>query len=135
VLIGAGFTATLWLPLLMIALWAVEVLRRNVAVDGAGASLIFIAPILLSFSLACFASSMLVGRFGTRAGKGEAIGANLLVSLGALAMVTVSGERLDLALPALLVLSCCSLLAGWVGAALGIKRRPKNSAIRPARAP
>jgi hypothetical protein len=81
---------------------------------------------MLSFFLACLASSLLVGRFGSRAGRWEAIGANLLASVAILAFAGTSNELpLPILLPSLLVLFCCSLLAGLCGVALGVKLRPK----------
>lgn len=125
-LIGAGFTVTLWLPLAMLALWSGGVLSTMVGLSGARAWMAEALPIVLSFVLACFASSVLVGRFGGRAGRPEAVLANLLGSVGIVAVVGLSDQLpLAHAVSVLLVLSSCSLLSGWGGAALGIKLRPK----------
>jgi hypothetical protein len=123
-LIGAGFTVTLWLPLALLGIWLGGVLSSYVT--GAGAWSARAAPLVLSFLLACFASSVLVGRFGSRAGRLEAMGANLL---GSALIVSFAGTSNDLPLQVLLlslmVLCCCALLSGWGGAVLGIKLRPK----------
>ncbi len=123
-LIGAGFTVTLWLPLALVGIWLGGILSGFVT--GAGASSARAAPLVLSFLLACFASSVLVGRFGARAGTLEAMGANLL---GSALIVSFAGTSSDASLAvlllSLLVLCCCALLSGWGGARLGIKLRPK----------
>jgi hypothetical protein len=123
-LIGAGFTVTLWLPLALLGIWLGGVLSSYVT--GAGAWSARAAPLVLSFLLACFASSVLVGRFGSRAGRLEAMGANLL---GSALIVSFAGTSNDLPLQVLLlslmVLCCCALLSGWGGSVLGIKLRPK----------
>lgn len=114
VMIGAGFTVTLWLPLAMLATW---VGARLVAPYQA-------IPLMFSYFLACLASAALVGRFGGKAGVREAIFGNLLgsavvVGLGAL------GSQLEaaLALAASAFLVAISLFAGWAGARLGRRLR------------
>jgi hypothetical protein len=112
--IGAGFTVTLWLPLAMVATW---VGTRIVAPLQP-------APLMLSYILACFASAVLVGRFGGKAGEREAILGNLLGSAVVLALVALASAVevvVVLAAGAFLVVS--SVLAGWAGARLGRRLR------------
>ncbi len=141
-LIGAGFTVTLWLPLAMLALWvgprlALELfeipegqtLEQALAVASPArrqwVTVVQALPLLLSFFLACFASATLVGRFGGAAGWREAVLANLIGS-GAVLVLAASAGGLTLAVAlgagGFLVLS--SLLGGWGGARTGRRLRP-----------
>lgn len=111
--IGAGFTVTLWLPLAMVATW---VGTRLVAPLQP-------APLMLSYFVACFASAVLVGRFGGKAGAREAILGNLLGSAVVVALVALAGVEVVVALAAAAFLVVSSVLAGWTGARLGRRLR------------
>lgn len=113
VLIGAGFSLTLWLPLAAVANWASPRLSLGPL------------PILLSFALACFAAGILVGRFGGRSKAREAalgglVGAGVTWSLAAL------GGALSpwpVALASLITLAGCAYVLAWLGGRLGVRSR------------
>jgi len=112
--IGAGFTVTLWLPLATLATW---VGARLVAPFQP-------TPLMFSYFFACFASAVLVGRFGGKAGVREAILGNLLGSAVVVGLVALGSEveaAIAVAAGAFLVVS--SIFAGWGGARLGRRLR------------
>ena len=141
-LIGAGFTITLWLPLAMLALWIgprlalqlIEVpdgqsLEQALAVASRArqqmVAVVQALPLLLSFFLACFASATLVGRFGGAAGQREAMLANLLGSGVILCLAAASGGvTLPVGFGAGGFLALSSLIGGWGGARVGKRLRP-----------
>jgi hypothetical protein len=141
-LIGAGFTITLWLPLAMLALWvgprlALELfdvpdgqsLEQVLAAASSArqrlAAVVQALPLLLSFFLACFASATLVGRFGGAAGRREATLANLVGSGMVLCLAAASGGlTLPVGLGAGGFLALSSLIGGWGGARVGKRLRP-----------
>lgn len=145
VLIGAGFTVTLWLPLVALALplgpaLAAQVLSPagteplEIALRSATPSqrwLVLAAqalPLLLAFFLAAFASAALVGRFGGRASGRQAVLGNLLGSAVVVLLAGLSGGLTwPLALGAVLCLGVVSALSGWLGAGLGKRLRPEIS--------
>lgn len=140
--IGAGFTITLWLPLAMLALWAGPRLALVALGARAGddpshalstaseasqrwAGIAQVLPLLLSFFLACFASGILVGRFGGRAGRREAITANLAGSAVVLLLALAAGDvTLAVVAAAAAFLASSSVVGGWGGALLGLRLRP-----------
>ena len=83
---------TLWLPLALLGLWVGEIIARYLDGPGASGSFVRATPLVASFFLACFASSTLVGRFGSRAGRKEAVGANLLGSALTLSFAATSSD-------------------------------------------
>lgn len=118
--IGAGFTVTLWMPLAMLASW----LGSRLAQWAPGAGALQVVPLMLSFLLACFASAVLVGRFGGKAGVREAVLGNLLGSAVVLGLASLGGGvGIVLALAAGAFLATCSALTGWAGARLGRRLR------------
>lgn len=143
VIIGAGFTLTVWLPLAAVATWlgarlALVVLDAadQQAVDQAlevasssqkaWASLLQVLPLMLSFFLACLASAALVGRFGGAAGTRHAIFGNLIGSAVVLGLAALAGPlAAPVALAAAGFLALSSLGAGWLGARWGRRLRPR----------
>ena len=141
IVIGAGFTITLWLPLAVLATWvgsrlAIWVfeasteselpaaLARASASQKAWAAALQAAPLVLSFFLACLGAAVLVGRFGGKAGVREAILGNLLGSAVVLGLSSLGGNLgIGFALGAGAVFAAASLLAGWTGARLGRRLR------------
>ena len=140
-IIGAGFTVTLWLPLAVVAMWVgsrlafwvfevpneaalpAAVATASVAQKSWAAALQAL-PLMLSFFLACFGSAVLVGRFGGKAGVREALVGNLIGSAVVLGLAALAGEvPLGVALAAGIFLAASSALAGWTGARVGKRLR------------
>jgi tRNA-(ms[2]io[6]A)-hydroxylase len=139
-IIGAGFTITLWLPLAVVAMWVGSRLAFWVfevpneaalpaAVAAASsaqkswAAALQALPLMLSFFLACFGSAVLVGRFGGKAGVREAIFGNLIGSAVVLGLAAMAGEvPLAVAIAAGGFLLASAALAGWAGARVGKRR-------------
>ncbi len=142
VLIGAGFTVTFWLPLAMLANWLGQALAlRALDVDRAELAAQALAraseaqrrwafaaqalPLVLSFFLACLASSTLVGRFGADAGTRQSILGNLLASAVVVGLAALGGGvSLVIGATTGTVLGLISLIAGLWGARLGKRLRP-----------
>lgn len=140
-IIGAGFTITLWLPLAVVAMWAGSRLALWVfdvpneaalpaavgtasAAQKSWAAALQALPLMLSFFLACFGSAVLVGRFGGKAGVREATGGNLIGSAVVLGLAAMAGEvPLAVAAAAGVFLAVSSAFAGWAGARVGKRLR------------
>lgn len=141
VVIGAGFTITLWLPLAVVATWAGSRLAlwalgassesglpfavaRASESQRAWAAALQAAPLMLSFLLACFGAAVLVGRFGGKAGVREAVLGNLIGSAVVLGLASLAGDvGLGVLAAAGAFLAVSSILAGLVGARLGRRLR------------
>lgn len=110
VLIGTGFVITIWLPLVMIAVW----------IGGA-------LPVLLSLALACGAGGALVGRFGGRAGVREATLSGVVAAACAWGLALLSGalSPWTIAVMSALVLFAAAAIFSWVGGRIGALRRPR----------
>lgn len=142
VIIGAGFTLTIWLPLAAVATWlgsrlalmvlgAADQQALTPALDAASASqkawasVLQVLPLMLSFFLACLASAMLVGRFGGAAGTKQAILGNLSGSAVVLGLAALAGPLAPpVAFAAAAFLGLASLGAGFLGARWGRRLRP-----------
>jgi hypothetical protein len=125
VLIGAGFVITLFLPLSMLGVWLGAVLSRAVPSVGATQIVLGVAPVALSFLVACGAAGALVGRFG---GKAKTREAALSGSLGALAgwgLAALGGSLTPwlVALASLVVLVVFGAGAAFLGARVTLGRR------------
>ncbi len=139
--IGAGFTVTLWLPLAIVATWvgsrlalwvfgaAAEsdlpaAVARASATQKGWAAVLQAAPLMLSFCLACFGSALLVGRFGGKAGVREAVLGNLFGSAVVLGLsLLAGGVGGAVAAAAGAFMGASAALAGWAGARLGRRLR------------
>lgn len=139
--IGAGFTITLWLPLAVVATWVGSRLAlwvfgaatdsdlpaavaRAPATQKAWAAALQAAPLMLAFFLACLGSAALVGRFGGKAGVREAILGNLSGSAVVLGLTLLAGGvDVVVAAAAGAFLAASSATGGWAGARLGRRLR------------
>jgi tRNA-(ms[2]io[6]A)-hydroxylase len=140
--IGAGFTATLWAPLALVAaplgvrlgaavarvapedlVSGVAVLseRQRVTVAVLGA-----APLLLVFAVAAALAGGLVGRFGGRSGRREAALGGLIAALGLSSLAIVAGPGLPLlsGLAAFGALAPVGAVSGLLGGVFGVRKRP-----------
>jgi hypothetical protein len=110
VLIGAGLVITIWIPLVLVALW----------LDGA-------VGVVLSLAGACTAGGALIGRFGGRATLREATLSGVVATLGAWAVALVSGALAPwtVALGSAAVLLILASTFAWVGGRIGLSRRPR----------
>ena len=144
VLIGAGFTVTLWLPLAMLATalgaalaWRVlgagaeqsleAALASASAAQKAWAALAQALPLALSFFLSCLMAAALVGRFGENTTRRHAVYGNLLGSAVVLVLGGMAGElSLAIALGAGVVLALSSVGGGWLGVRWGKSRRLRS---------
>jgi hypothetical protein len=125
--IGTGFVFTMWLPLVMLALWLGARLATLLSprAGSLGAAALALVPVLFSFVAACVLGGALVGRFGGRAGAAEAgvggVGAALLACVVAWlgSSVTLAGSMLTF-----VVLGSIGALFGWLGGRLGHTFRP-----------
>jgi hypothetical protein len=127
VLIGAGLVITLFLPLSWLGIWLGAWLSRVAAHGASGVAPIVlgVAPVALSFLIACGGAGALVGRFGGRAKAREAA---LSGSLGAfigwgLAALGGSLSPWLVAVVSLAVLVALGGAAAFVGARLTLARR------------
>jgi tRNA-(ms[2]io[6]A)-hydroxylase len=140
-LIGAGLTATIWIPLAAVAApvgaaVAAHSAGARAGVAGAGRSastpheaaalaVMSALPLIVCFGIAAAAAGALIGRFGGRAGRREAgisgaIAAFLVTSVAALggsglSMLGIGGASLALA--------AVGAGAGFVGGGFGFRRR------------
>jgi len=127
VLIGAGFVVTLFLPLSWIGVRVSSWLTLG-PLRGASGPLpivLGVAPVALSFLIACGGAGALVGRFG---GKAKAREAALSGSLGALlgwGLAALGGALSPwlVAVVSLAVLLTLGAGAAFVGARLSLARR------------
>ena len=118
--IGAGFTITLWLPLAVVGTWAGALLNSW----APRSAVLQVAPLMLTFLVACLASAVFVGRFGGKAGVREAILGNLLGSAVVLGLAGLGGGvGPGVAAAAGGFMGAASALAGWAGARLGRRLR------------
>lgn len=127
VLIGAGFVVTLFLPLswigVRVSIWlSLGPLR---GASGTAPIVLGVAPVALSFLIACGGAGALVGRFG---GKAKAREAALSGSLGALlgwGLAALGGALSPwlVAVVSLAVLLTLGAGAAFVGAWLTLARR------------
>jgi hypothetical protein len=140
--IGAGFTATIWAPLALvaaplgarIAAAAVGTSPGQLASDAVAlsdrqrATLAFAgaAPLLASFAVAAALAGVLVGRFGGRSGRREAALGGLLAALGLASLAIVAGPGLPplIALAAFGVLAPVGAAFGLLGGGFGVRKRP-----------
>jgi len=126
VLIGAGLVITLFLPLSWLGVWLGAWLSRAwPGASGATPIVLGVAPVALSFLIACAGAGALVGRFG---GKAKAREAALSGSLGALigwGLAALGGSLSPwlLAVVSLAVLVISGAGAAFVGARLTLARR------------
>ena len=127
VLIGAGFVVTLFLPLSWIGVRVSVWLTLGPLRGASGtAPIVFgVAPVALSFLIACGGAGALVGRFG---GKAKASEAALSGSLGALlgwGLAALGGALSPwlVAVVSLAVLLTLGAGAAFVGARLTLARR------------
>jgi hypothetical protein len=113
VLIGAGFSVTIWLPLSAVALWVSARLPLGPL------------PILISFALACFAAGGLVGRFGGRSRAREAAAGGLLGATATWSLAALGGALTPwpVAVASLLVLAAGAVILSWLGGKLGVRLR------------
>jgi hypothetical protein len=127
VLIGAGFVVTLFLPLswigVRVSIWLTLGPLRGAS--GTAPIVLGIAPVALSFLIACGGAGALVGRFG---GKAKAREAALSGSLGALlgwGLAALGGALSPwlVAVVSLAVLLALGAGAAFVGARLTLARR------------
>jgi len=144
ILIGVGFVLTIWVPLAIVALWVGRALGRSIvdlddaaelarfrasadAGDIALYTLISVGPVLLSFVVACASAGALVGRFGGRASRREAILAGLFAAVTAFGIAALGGSlgAWPLAIGALVVLGVTGTLSSALGAAFGLRKRPR----------
>ena len=144
ILIGVGFVLTIWVPLAIVALPVGRALGRMImeaddpaalarfhaSADGKTIALyiaLTVGPVLLSFVLACLAAGALVGRFGGRAVRREAVFAGLFAAATAFAIAALGGSlgSWPLALGSLLVLAVTAGLSSAAGAAFGLRKRPR----------
>ena len=141
-LIGAGLTTTIWVPLSVaaaplgtaIAARAMGLARDDV-VSGAAAlsardrmvlAALSAAPLLISFATASGLAGMLVGRFGGHAGRREAALGGILAAAFAGIVGAVGGSGLP-PLGMLLAggaLAGVGALFGFLGAGFGVRKRP-----------
>jgi hypothetical protein len=140
-LIGAGLTATIWVPLAVaaaplgaaVAARCIHVGAAQLAAGGAALtrrqmvslSVISALPLIVCFGLAAAAAGALVGRFGGRAGPRDAgisgaIAAFLVTSVAALGGSGLSAVGI---VGASLVLAVVGASAGFVGGGFGFRKR------------
>jgi len=124
IVIGAGFTITLWLPLAVLGTWVGARLNSW----APRSALLQVTPLMLSFLVACLGSAVLVGRFGGKAGLREAFLGNLLGSAVVLGLAGLGGGvGPGVAAAAGVFMAVTSALAGWAGARFGRRlRSPKG---------
>ena len=105
-LIGAGLTATIWVPLAALA--------------ALGA-----APLLVCYGVSAAVAGALVGRFGGRARRPEAAVSGVLAAFLVTSVAALGGSGLS---PLGILLAMAALAAigasfGFVGAGFGVRRR------------
>lgn len=142
--IGAGLVFTIWIPLAMLATLVGRVASERVAGSSdpqritefrasasAGRALLYvvcaIGPVIASFVISCFAGGALVGRFGGRAGKNEAMLAGAIAALAAWLIAVLGGALVPwpVAVGSLLTFGVIGTLFGRLGGGLGVRRRPR----------
>ncbi|HEY3237782.1 MAG TPA: hypothetical protein VGJ84_23880 [Polyangiaceae bacterium] len=145
--IGAGLVLTVWLPLLMIALWSGKRLAARFlhVIDTRGAErfahsattgqelalvTLTLGPIVLSYAGACIFSGALVARFGGRAGKREAALAGALSGTVACALAASSStlSPWQVAFGAWITFSGIGASLAWLGAKIAQKAK-KTAAL------
>jgi tRNA-(ms[2]io[6]A)-hydroxylase len=145
ILIGAGFVLTIWLPLLVVALWGSPILialilditdptAAELSLRAANASqrALWIAltagPALLSFMLANLGAGVIVGRFGGRAGAQEAaLGAAVAAAAaGGLAALGSGLDNWPILVGGVTVLLLVGAALSGLGALVGRRWRPKG---------
>jgi hypothetical protein len=107
VLVGAGLILTLWMPLIVVALWVAQKWvawsARHAASTVEGQSIegqldawwIVLAgagPLALSFVVACIAGGAIIGRFGSTAGPRQAMLAGGSAAAFAWSLTLLSGN-------------------------------------------
>jgi tRNA-(ms[2]io[6]A)-hydroxylase len=144
VLIGAGFVLTIWLPLLVAALWlspilvgvmlniedsaaAERVLRSAEPAQRALWIALTAGPVLLAFILANLGAGSLVGRFGGQAGvKEAALGAAVAATAaGGLAALGSGLDNWPILIGAVAVLLLIGAVFSSAGALIGRRLRPR----------
>lgn len=127
VLIGAGFVITLFLPLSQLGVLMARLLASTVRPSGSAALRVGlgVAPVALSFLIACGAAGGLVGRFGGRAKAREAALAGALGAFAAWGLAALSGALSPwlIAVTTFFVFVSFGAGAAFVGARLGLARR------------
>lgn len=123
VLIGAGFTVTLWLPILGLALWISRRLSASGALGAGGVATLVGA----SFAASALSSGALVGHFGKQAGLRHAIFAGLLAALALWTIALLGGSvtSLTLGMSALVVLAL--LASGFMAAGFHLGARARTA--------
>lgn len=113
VLIGAGFSVTIWLPLSALAIWVSARLPLGPW------------PIALSFALACFAAGVLVGRFGGQSGAREAAVGGAVGAAATWCLAALGGALTPwpVAVASLFVLAVGAVILSWLGGKLGVRLR------------
>jgi len=144
VVITAGLTLTLWVPLALVALSLgrrlaasivgargpaelTDVVARASGGARAAVAMAVMLPTLLSFFLACLSAGAIVGRFGGRCGVREAALGTGLGALAAWALAAAGGSLgpWPVAAGTAVVLVAAGGLAGAWGGKLGDRRRPR----------
>jgi tRNA-(ms[2]io[6]A)-hydroxylase len=126
-LIGAGFTATLWAPLAVVAVpLGVRLASASSVAHPVLRGLLVALPAVVAFGLSAAVAGGLVGRFGGRAGPREgALGGALAAFVLALLGRVAGGDLPFIALfSAFLVLAVIGFASGGYGAGLGRRKRP-----------
>lgn len=144
VVIAAGLTLSIWVPLSMLGLALGRVVsmrlmgtddphalseaasRASAAVRALAVAAL-LSPALLSLAVAAWVAGALVGRFGGRAGQREAVVGGGMGALVAWVLAMLGGAlgSWPVALGTALVLVSAGSLAGGLGGRFGRKRRPR----------
>ena len=123
VLIGAGLVITLFLPLSWLGVWLGAWLGRS----GSGGTQVVlgVAPVALSFLVACGGAGALVGRFGGRAKAREGALAGALGAFLGWGLAALGGSLSPwiIAVSSLAVLLTFGAGAAFLGARWGLTRR------------
>lgn len=139
-LIGAGLAFTSWLPLALIALWAGPRLAGLVVAGRELPSLepraralvaaLTVAPIALSFVLACALAGALVAHFGARTQLRQWSSAGALTGVIAASIAWLGGSLAPLALALTTVVVLIGLGAGSAALGAWLTRRRRGGPAR-----
>jgi hypothetical protein len=140
-LIGAGLTATIWVPLAALAaplgvrlaarclhISAADVASGRVPVSPDRAALLAAlgaAPLLVCYGVSAAVAGALVGRFGGRARRPEAAVSGVLAAFLVTSVAALGGSGLSTLgiLLAMAALAAIGASFGFVGAGFGVRRR------------
>lgn len=132
-LVGAGVTFSLWVPLGIAALFSARRLANllSLALGSPGDRVIslvaVLAPLLLSFFLSSFGGGALVGRFAARSGILQGAWAGALGAFVAWGLAAVRGglHPWPVAFSSLVVLLLVGGGSAALGARIGLRRRAR----------